>query len=156
MTKARRTRPGPRQLQLLTDDHALLIELQEHPGWIRATMPTTRKRFWREKFKDNVERDARKLGEFVQQGWRTTTIRKCEISEAHLKRLMSHSILSSIATRHCPVAPSVGAPVYYAFPSAAISRKTISALNFAESAPRRAVLLLPLNELTVIKPYDSL
>jgi hypothetical protein len=54
------------------------------------------------------------------------------------------------------IAMRCGAPVYYAFPSAAISRKTISAIRFAECAPIRADLLPPLNELTVTMPYEAL
>lgn len=52
-----------------------------HPGCDKATTPSTRPEFWAEKFRQNVERDARKSRELRTAGWRVGTIWECEIGK---------------------------------------------------------------------------
>jgi DNA mismatch endonuclease (patch repair protein) len=50
-----------------------------HDGCRFATTPATRRRFWTEKFGQNVERDARNLKELEALGWRVWIVWECEI-----------------------------------------------------------------------------
>jgi DNA mismatch endonuclease (patch repair protein) len=60
-----------------------------HAGCIKTTMPSTRRAFWEAKFRENVERDRRKVMELSAQGWRTMTVWECEVDEVRLNRLVS-------------------------------------------------------------------
>ena len=50
-----------------------------HPGCRNATMPSTRREFWREKFDGNVSRDLRNQAALVAAGWTVLTIWECEL-----------------------------------------------------------------------------
>ena len=52
-----------------------------HEGCSRATIPTTRREFWLEKFRANVERDRRKIVELSGQGWSSLVVWECEIRD---------------------------------------------------------------------------
>lgn len=64
-----------------------------HCGCRFATVPTTRSEFWRAKFAANVARDARKVAELGELGWRVVTLWECEIRD-HAKL---HGAVASIA-----------------------------------------------------------
>ena len=50
-----------------------------HPGCRNATMPSTRRDFWQEKFDANVSRDARNQAALEAAGWTVLTIWECEL-----------------------------------------------------------------------------
>lgn len=49
------------------------------PGCCNATLPSTRREFWQEKFDGNVSRDARNLVALEATGWRVLTVWECEL-----------------------------------------------------------------------------
>lgn len=53
-----------------------------HKGCKFSYSPKTRVRFWQEKFRDNVDRDASILRQLKQLGWRMVVIWECETREA--------------------------------------------------------------------------
>lgn len=46
------------------------------------SFPKSNQDFWKEKFKKNIERDARKIHELESDGWKTITIWECEIKNS--------------------------------------------------------------------------
>ena len=52
-----------------------------HKGCRRATVPKTRKRFWREKIRKNKERDKRCIKELKKAGYSSLTVWECEIKD---------------------------------------------------------------------------
>jgi DNA mismatch endonuclease (patch repair protein) len=50
-----------------------------HEGCRYATMPSTRKEFWIEKFKKNIERDARNRTALEIAGWKVYVAWECEL-----------------------------------------------------------------------------
>jgi DNA mismatch endonuclease (patch repair protein) len=50
-----------------------------HPGCKRTFVPSTRREFWEQKFRRNVERDQRNLRELREFGWRAIVVWECEI-----------------------------------------------------------------------------
>jgi DNA mismatch endonuclease (patch repair protein) len=62
-----------------------------HPGCRNATMPSTRREFWREKFEGNVSRDLRNQAALEAAGWTVLTIWECELkadAEGIVRRLV--------------------------------------------------------------------
>lgn len=51
----------------------------QHPGCRYATMPATRRRFWKQKFKANRERDERVTRSLEVYGWRVLVVWECEL-----------------------------------------------------------------------------
>jgi DNA mismatch endonuclease (patch repair protein) len=49
-----------------------------HPGCKRATTPSDNAQFWIEKFRRNVERDAKNRRDLAAAGWRVLTVWECE------------------------------------------------------------------------------
>lgn len=58
-----------------------------HPGCRFATTPATRRAFWDDKFRRNVERDQRKACELAGLGWKVLTIWECEV---HNELVLDH------------------------------------------------------------------
>jgi DNA mismatch endonuclease, patch repair protein len=61
-----------------------------HPGCRNATMPSTRRKFWQEKFDGNVSRDACDQAALEATGWVVLTIWECELkadAEGIVRRL---------------------------------------------------------------------
>lgn len=52
-----------------------------HPGCRFATVPATRPEFWQEKFRANVERDARNVAALRKLGWRVRVVWECDIRQ---------------------------------------------------------------------------
>lgn len=50
-----------------------------HSGCKNATTPSTRAEFWKNKFSDNVRRDARTRTELEAAGWTVLTVWECEL-----------------------------------------------------------------------------
>jgi DNA mismatch endonuclease (patch repair protein) len=60
-----------------------------HPGCAFAYEPKSRVRFWTEKFRRNVERDAEQTRALKAAGWRVLTVWECGLrSVAHRDRLL--------------------------------------------------------------------
>ncbi|MCG8544934.1 MAG: hypothetical protein MJE12_12070, partial [Alphaproteobacteria bacterium] len=53
-----------------------------HPGCRKASVPSTRKKFWLEKFKRNVKRDMAVRTLLEEDGWRVLTVWECETRDA--------------------------------------------------------------------------
>lgn len=58
-----------------------------HPGCRYAAMPSTRKQFWQDKFRQNVARDKRVIRELEELGWRVVVVWECSIGTATLNEL---------------------------------------------------------------------
>ena len=52
-----------------------------HKGCKNTSNPKTKKTFWREKFKANVERDRKVQKKLKSMGWRILIIWECELAE---------------------------------------------------------------------------
>ena len=52
-----------------------------HEGCKYATTPKTRVEFWSDKFRKNVERDARQQRELREMGWRVLIVWECELRD---------------------------------------------------------------------------
>jgi DNA mismatch endonuclease (patch repair protein) len=50
-----------------------------HKGCKAATLPETRKEFWTNKIKTNIDRDKRNIGDLKKAGWKVIIIWQCEI-----------------------------------------------------------------------------
>jgi len=63
-----------------------------HKGCKNAASPKTKKTFWREKFRANVERDRKVQKEMKSMGWKIQIIWECELSDPEevRKSLKSH------------------------------------------------------------------
>lgn len=48
-------------------------------GCYRSTLPKTRSDFWSKKFKDNKERDERKICQLLEEGWRALIVWECAL-----------------------------------------------------------------------------
>jgi DNA mismatch endonuclease, patch repair protein len=58
-----------------------------HPACSKASMPKSRKEFWREKFDANVARDARAEAALEKMGWRVVKVWECETKhDADIRR----------------------------------------------------------------------
>lgn len=64
-----------------------------HPGCRYASTPKNNSEFWNDKFRRNVERDARKESELRDLGWRVLVIWECETRDPEgLGRRLSASL----------------------------------------------------------------
>jgi DNA mismatch endonuclease (patch repair protein) len=71
-----------------------------HPGCRKASIPTTRKEYWAEKFRTNVARDIRRTGELEALGWRVVVVWECETkNEVGLERILRKKVLGSRRAR---------------------------------------------------------
>lgn len=53
-------------------------------GCKQATTPSTRKQYWEEKFKGNIERDERNIQSLKDLGWRVMVVWECELKRLEL------------------------------------------------------------------------
>lgn len=58
-----------------------------HPGCKFSYSPKTRRRFWKQKFTTNVERDRLRIAVLKSLGWHVTVVWECEVRQ--LSRLRS-------------------------------------------------------------------
>lgn len=72
-----------------------------HPGCRMATTPKSHVRFWKEKFRRNVERDRRHETQWAEAGWHVFIVWECELRpalcEATLERLYAGITASEFA-----------------------------------------------------------
>ncbi|WP_343893881.1 DNA mismatch endonuclease Vsr [Craurococcus roseus] len=52
-----------------------------HPGCARASLPSTRRDWWREKLDGNAARDARNLAAIERMGWEVLVLWECELTD---------------------------------------------------------------------------
>ena len=50
-----------------------------HDGCKKASMPSTRQSFWKEKFQKTVERDKRQAEQLEKSGWKVIRVWECEL-----------------------------------------------------------------------------
>ena len=60
-----------------------------HKNCKYAYTPKSRKDFWKEKFQNNVSRDQLVNSELIKNGWNVIRIWECQISDKHLKKIVS-------------------------------------------------------------------
>ena len=53
----------------------------QHKGCKKASIPKTKKSFWEEKFKTNIERDIKVKKELKSDGWRVLVVWECELND---------------------------------------------------------------------------
>lgn len=73
--------PGTPDLVLRKKRKAIFVHgcfWHRHQGCARTTIPTMRARFWKSKFAQNVERDARKEKALLALGWEVLVVWECE------------------------------------------------------------------------------
>lgn len=64
-----------------------------HKDCPKATTPKTRVQFWTQKFRDNVDRDRRKVKALLEAGWRVLVVWECETrSDEDLAKLLDNYI----------------------------------------------------------------
>lgn len=77
----RRDLPGSPDLAFPRHKVAVLVHgcfWHRHPGCRYASTPKNNSEFWNDKFRRNVERDARKESELRELGWKVLVIWECE------------------------------------------------------------------------------
>ena len=77
----RRNLPGTPDLVFPSAQKAIFVHgcfWHRHKGCSRATTPTIRAAFWRDKFTRNVERDSRKAKALRGIGWKILVVWECE------------------------------------------------------------------------------
>jgi DNA mismatch endonuclease, patch repair protein len=60
-----------------------------HPGCRFSYTPKSRPEFWLRKFHENIERDARNMGDLFEMGWLVHVVWECEITDERLTDLAS-------------------------------------------------------------------
>ena len=53
-----------------------------HPACVLATTPASNIHFWQDKFRGNVDRDARNISALTVMGWRVLVVWECELGDA--------------------------------------------------------------------------
>lgn len=84
--------PGKPDLVLPKFRTAILVHgcfWHRHEGCRYATTPASNAEFWREKFADNMRRDARAKRQLEEQGWRVEVVWSCQLNESELVKLAS-------------------------------------------------------------------
>ena len=77
----RKDLPGKPDIILPKHQLAVFVHgcfLHRHPGCSKATTPSTNREYWNKKFQDNIERDARAIGELRELNWNPLVIWECE------------------------------------------------------------------------------
>lgn len=85
-----RTLPGSPDLVLPKYRTAIFVHgcfWHRHPGCRYTTTPASNVERWDQKFRANMERDARKQAELEAAGWRVIVVWECELRGAAQERL---------------------------------------------------------------------
>jgi DNA mismatch endonuclease (patch repair protein) len=93
----RRDLPGTPDIVLPAYDSVILVHgcfWHRHDGCRDSSMPTTRIRFWKKKFAENVTRDSKKTAALQSLGWKVLIVWECELRDegvlaGKLKRFLS-------------------------------------------------------------------
>jgi DNA mismatch endonuclease (patch repair protein) len=78
----RRDLPGTPDIVLPAHHSVILVHgcfWHRHDGCSDASMPNTRIGFWKEKFTENVNRDAKKTAALLALGWKVLIVWECEL-----------------------------------------------------------------------------
>ncbi|MCX7322717.1 MAG: very short patch repair endonuclease [Hyphomicrobiales bacterium] len=67
-----------------------------HEGCRKATTPSTRMEFWKEKFERNVARDARDQALLNQVGWKVFVVWECELPNDTAAEILAAPMAASI------------------------------------------------------------
>ena len=59
-----------------------------HIGCSKATTPSSNTEFWKEKFRNNMQRDTRALADLHALGWRTVIVWECAINRKKDRELV--------------------------------------------------------------------
>jgi DNA mismatch endonuclease, patch repair protein len=59
-----------------------------HPDCRFSYTPRSRLDFWRQKFRENMDRDARNMADLFEMGWLVHVVWECEITEVRLTELI--------------------------------------------------------------------
>jgi DNA mismatch endonuclease (patch repair protein) len=70
-----------------------------HPGCARTTSPKRNRAFWEEKFRANVERDAKAIAELVSRGYHAIVVWECETEDLDQLRTILRRRLGDAAKR---------------------------------------------------------
>ncbi len=76
--------PGSPDIVLPKHNAAIFIHgcfWHGHEGCRKSRLPTTRREFWEEKRRANLERDARKVSQLIERGWRVGIVWQCGIEK---------------------------------------------------------------------------
>jgi DNA mismatch endonuclease (patch repair protein) len=89
----RRDLPGTPDIVLPRFKSVILVHgcfWHRHEGCREASVPATRKEFWRKKFAENTERDRKNIASLRKMGWRVLVIWQCEAesNEALVKKII--------------------------------------------------------------------
>ena len=68
-----------------------------HEGCRLATIPKSNVRFWKNKFAENVSRDAKNYLRLKQLGWRVIVLWQCEIKNSETATVMLNSYFKEAA-----------------------------------------------------------
>ena len=77
--------PGSPDIVLLKYKAAIFVHgcfWHGHSGCRKSCLPTTRRAFWEEKRRANLERDARKISGLLNLGWRVVVIWQCALEKS--------------------------------------------------------------------------
>jgi len=77
--------PGSPDIVLLKYRTAIFVHgcfWHGHSGCRKSRLPTTRRTFWEEKRKANLERDNRKIIELIGLGWRVAIVWQCVLEKS--------------------------------------------------------------------------
>jgi len=77
--------PGSPDIVLLKYRAAIFVHgcfWHGHSGCRKSRLPTTRRTFWEEKRKANLERDNRKIIELIGLGWRVAIVWQCVLEKS--------------------------------------------------------------------------
>ena len=77
--------PGSPDIVLLKYRAAIFVHgcfWHGHSGCRKSRLPTTRRTFWEEKRKANLERDNRRIIELIGSGWRVAVVWQCVLEKS--------------------------------------------------------------------------
>lgn len=60
-------------------------------GCKKSSIPSTREKYWKEKFEKNKERDQRKIDKLLQMGWRVAVVWSCTLEDRN-KELVDKTV----------------------------------------------------------------
>ncbi len=61
-----------------------------HEACSLTSTPKTRKEFWNNKFRENVERDRRNMADLAKGGWSVLTVWQCEINNPDIEERLTN------------------------------------------------------------------
>ena len=64
----------------------------QHRGCRLATMPAQNRKFWRSKFRNNVERDRRNIADLRALGWRVIVVWECQVRRGRVLNTLASRI----------------------------------------------------------------